>query len=41
MTLIRNNLEGKANSRRIGEYEENIYMMKYNELAIRRADELA
>lgn len=41
MTLIKNNLEGKANPKRIGAYEEGIYMMKYNELAIRRADDLA
>lgn len=41
MTLIRNNLAGKANPKRIGEYAEGVYMMKYNELAVRRADELA
>ena len=34
MTLIRNNLEGKANSVCIGAYEENVYMMKYNELKV-------
>lgn len=37
MTLICNNLEGRANEKRIGAYDENIYMMKYNEIAIRRA----
>ena len=41
MTLIKNNLAGIANPKRIGAYEEGIYMMKYNELAIRRADALA
>lgn len=41
MSLIRNNLAGKANPKRIGAYEEGIYMMKYNELAIRRAGDLA
>lgn len=37
MMLICNNLEGRANEKRIGAYEENIFMMKYNEIAIRRA----
>lgn len=36
MKLIVNNLNGKDNSRAIGEYDENVYMMKYNEVAIRR-----
>lgn len=36
MTLIKNNLEGKANSSIIGDYEENVYMMKYNELMVKR-----
>lgn len=36
MLLIRNNLQGIRNERRIGQYDEGIYMMKYNELAIRR-----
>lgn len=34
MTLIRNNLEGKSNTANIGAYEENVYMMKYNELMV-------
>ena len=36
MTLILNNLAGKVNEKNIGAYEENIYMMKYNEIAIRK-----
>lgn len=36
MTLILNNLNGKANPRNIGSYDEGIYMMKYNEIAIRK-----
>jgi len=36
MTLIKNNLEGKANEKRVGTYEEGLYMMKYNELMVRR-----
>ena len=34
MALILNNLAGKANEKRIGSYESNIYMMKYNEISI-------
>ena len=34
--LIRNNLQGKVNEKRIGEYDENVYMMKYNEVSIRK-----
>ena len=34
--LILNNLQGIANPPRIGDYEENIYMMKYNELLIKK-----
>lgn len=33
--LILNNLQGAANERRIGDYNEGIYMMKYNEVKIR------
>ena len=33
--LILNNLQGKANVKNIGNYDENIYMMKYNEIAIK------
>ncbi len=35
MKLIANNLEGKANEKHIGEYDDCIYMMKYNEVMIR------
>lgn len=34
MTLILNNLEGKANDAVVGNYKENTYMMKYNELKV-------
>lgn len=33
--LIVNNLEGKANKKSIGAYDEEIYMMKYNEIMIK------
>lgn len=36
MMMILNNLQGKANRKSIGEYEDGIYMMKYNEVLIRR-----
>lgn len=36
MTLIINNLLGKANEPHIGEYEENVFMMKYNEIMVRK-----
>ena len=36
MKLIVNNLEGKANECVIGEYENGTYMMKYNEVMIKR-----
>ena len=36
MKLILNNLQGKANPKRIGFYDENVYMMKYNEVKILR-----
>ena len=39
MTLIVNNLEGKANDCVIGNYRENTYMMKYNELKVIEPDE--
>jgi carbamoyl-phosphate synthase large subunit len=35
MKLIVNNLNGNKNKRTIGEYEEGIHMMKYNEVMIR------
>ena len=36
MKLIKNNLEGITNKKNIGNYESDIYMMKYNEVSIRR-----
>ena len=39
MKLILNNLEGRANPISIGNYEENIYMMKYNELAVKKMED--
>lgn len=39
MSLIVNNLEGKANKNVIGNYRENTYMMKYNELKVIELDE--
>ncbi len=38
MKLILNNLLGIVNNKNIGDYEEGIYMMKYNEVMIRRED---
>lgn len=35
MKLICNNMQGKTNQDQIGCYEENIYLMKYNEIKIR------
>lgn len=35
MKLILNNLNGVANEKQIGNYEEGIYMMKYNEIKIK------
>lgn len=35
MKLIVNNLQGIANEKNIGSYQDNIYMMKYNEVMIR------
>lgn len=34
MDLIKRNLSGEANQRRIGGYEENVCMMKYNDLLV-------
>jgi carbamoyl-phosphate synthase large subunit len=39
MKLILENLAGRANAPVIGAYEDGVYMMKYNELAIRRLPE--
>lgn len=36
MKLILNNLNGKVNEKNIGAYDEGIYMMKYNEVKIRK-----
>lgn len=36
MKLIVNNLKGKKNKKNIGAYDESIYMMKYNEIMIRK-----
>lgn len=36
MTLIQNNIHGIANEKHIGCYDEGVYMMKYNEVCIRR-----
>ncbi|HHV50754.1 MAG TPA: ATP-grasp domain-containing protein [Clostridiales bacterium] len=36
MKLILNNLAGKINKKQIGDYEEDVYMMKYNEIAIKK-----
>ncbi|MGL4694358.1 ATP-grasp domain-containing protein [Enterococcus larvae] len=36
---IRKNLEGKVNEVNIGYYEEDVYMMKYNDLVVLRVDE--
>ena len=36
MTLIKNNIEGRANDANIGAYEEGVYMMKYNEIMIKK-----
>lgn len=37
MTLILNNLAGRANARSIGRYQDGLVMMKYNEIAITNA----
>lgn len=34
--LIINNLQGKVNDRVVGQYEEGVYMMKYNEILLKR-----
>lgn len=36
MDLIVNNLEGKTNKKSIGAYDEGVYMMKYNEVMIKK-----
>ena len=37
MKLIENNVHGVANQRNIGSYSSDVYMMKYNEVKIRKA----
>ena len=39
--LIENNLRGYANDSIIGQYEENVVMMMYDSVVIKRAEELA
>lgn len=36
MKLIANNLQGKANSCNVGNYQDEIFMMKYNEVCIKK-----
>ena len=36
MTMILKNLAGQRNIKNIGSYESDVYMMKYNEVAIRK-----
>lgn len=36
MALIVNNLEGKENESHIGQYEDGVYMMKYNEVMVKK-----
>ena len=36
MVLILNNLNGKANEKNIGAYDDGVYMMKYNEIMVRK-----
>lgn len=39
ITMILNNIGGKANEKQIGRYEDDVYMMKYIELSIRRGED--
>ena len=36
MRLIINNLEGKINEKNIGNYNDNMFMMKYNEVLCKK-----
>ena len=36
MTLILNNLDGKTNEKNIGAYDDGVYMMKFNEIMVRK-----
>lgn len=38
MTLICNNLSGSTNQKQIGQYEDGIYMMKYNEVMVIKSE---
>lgn len=38
MSLILNNLQGNANVKQIGDYYDDIYMMKYNEISIKKKE---
>lgn len=38
MALIWNNLNGKTNIKNIGAYDDGVYMMKYNEIMVRKND---
>lgn len=38
MALILNNLNGKTNIKNIGTYDDDVYMMKYNEIMVRKND---
>jgi carbamoyl-phosphate synthase large subunit len=38
MRMIVNNLAGIANQKQIGRYDENVYMMKYSEVKLKRED---
>ena len=40
MTLIKNNIEGRANVASIGCYEDGVYMMKYNEIMIKKGTDI-
>ena len=40
MQLIKNNLEGKENKPNIGDYDDDVYMMKYLDVMIKREGEL-
>ena len=37
--MIVNNLEGNVNQENVGNYQENVYMMKYNEVMIMKKEE--
>jgi len=39
ISMIVNNLEGNVNQENVGNYQENVYMMKYNEVMIMKKEE--